>query len=168
MFIKLWGTIRELLEVVWEIGGLFWEGKFVEGLTIWFTKALPLIGSIFIQVASIIVKTLYSIATAIVATLSDRLYKILGKLKFWSSGGVHPGGLAVVGERGPELVNMPKGTKVHSNAQSKQMGMGGNTINVHVNGRVGANDAEIRDIAQKVARQINLEMNRGQKSIMGA
>jgi len=36
----------------------------------------------------------------------------------------------------------------------------GNTINVHVNGRVGASDAEIRDIAQKVAREINLQMNR--------
>ena len=37
---------------------------------------------------------------------------------------------------------------------------GGNTINVHVNGRVGASDAEIRDIADKVGREINLRMNR--------
>jgi len=37
---------------------------------------------------------------------------------------------------------------------------GGNTINVHVNGRVGASDAEIRDIANKVAREINLRMSR--------
>ena len=38
--------------------------------------------------------------------------------------------------------------------------MGGGTINVHVNGRVGASDTEIRDIASKVAREINLQMNR--------
>jgi hypothetical protein len=39
-------------------------------------------------------------------------------------------------------------------------GAGGSTIHVHVNGRVGASDAEIRDIANKVAREINLRMNR--------
>ena len=38
--------------------------------------------------------------------------------------------------------------------------MGGSTIHVHVSGRVGANDAEIKDIANKVAREINLRMNR--------
>ena len=38
--------------------------------------------------------------------------------------------------------------------------MGGNSIHVHINGRVGASDAEIRDIATKVAREINLQMNR--------
>ena len=38
---------------------------------------------------------------------------------------------------------------------------GGTTnITVNVQGRVGASDAEIRDIAQKVAREIGLQMNR--------
>ena len=32
-----------------------------------------------------------------------------------------PGGMAWVGERGPELVNLPRGSQVHTNAQSKQM-----------------------------------------------
>jgi len=67
-------------------------------------------------------------------------------------------GLTVVGERGPELLNLPAGSRVHSNSASR--GMVGNTINVHVNGRVGASDAEIRDIANKVAREINMRMNR--------
>lgn len=35
----------------------------------------------------------------------------------------HPGGLALVGERGPELVNLPRGSKVHPNGS----GMGGDT-----------------------------------------
>ena len=52
-----------------------------------------------------------------------------------------------------------------SNANSR--GMGGNTINVHVNGRVGASDAEIRDIANKVAREINIRMNRQGTTTMG-
>ncbi len=42
----------------------------------------------------------------------------------------HPGGLAVVGERGPELVNMPRGSQVFSNSESRSMasGRGGNTF----------------------------------------
>ena len=75
-----------------------------------------------------------------------------------ATGGMRSG-LTVVGERGPELVNLPKGSRVYSNQESKNMS-GGNTINVHVNGRVGASDAEIRDIADKVGREINLRMNR--------
>ncbi|MDP9469049.1 MAG: hypothetical protein M3Q71_00060 [Chloroflexota bacterium] len=37
-----------------------------------------------------------------------------------------PGGLAMVGERGPELVNLPRGSRVFPNQESRQMA-GGNT-----------------------------------------
>ena len=80
-----------------------------------------------------------------------------GGAKLSTGGTINRGGMALVGENGPELVSLPSGATVHSNSQSKGMG---NTIHVHVNGRVGASDAEIRDIAQKVAREINLQMNR--------
>ena len=69
------------------------------------------------------------------------------------------GGLFLVGENGPELVNLPTGSKVFNNSQSRSM-MGGNTINVSVNGRVGATDQELDDLARKIGRKINLEMNR--------
>lgn len=69
------------------------------------------------------------------------------------------GGLFLVGENGPELVNLPTGSKVFNNSQSRNM-MGGNTINVNVNGRVGATDQELDDLARKIGRKINLEMNR--------
>ena len=77
-----------------------------------------------------------------------------------STGGtVSSGGLFMVGEKGPELVNLPAGSAVYNNQQTRSM-MGGSTINVHVNGRVGATDAELDDIARKIGRKINLEMNR--------
>ena len=76
-----------------------------------------------------------------------------------ANGGVSSGGLTVVGERGPELVNLPKGARVHSNAESRRM-VGGNTINVNVSGRVGASDSELRDIAKKIGRMVNTEINR--------
>ena len=73
--------------------------------------------------------------------------------------GLHTGGTVtksgafIVGERGPELLHLPKGSAVTPNT-------GGNTINVHVNGRVGASDSELRDIARKVGAMINREINR--------
>lgn len=85
------------------------------------------------------------------------------KLPFFANGGVSAGGLAVVGERGPELVNLPRGSRVHSNSESKKMG-GGNTVHVHVNGRLGASDSELRDIAKKVGRMVSAEINRSTSS----
>ena len=61
---------------------------------------------------------------------------------------------------------MPKGTTVHNNSDTRKMT--GNTITVHVNGRVGANDQEIRDIARKVGAQISREINRTTTSGMRA
>jgi len=73
-------------------------------------------------------------------------------------------GSYLVGERGPEIVRMPAGANVVPNHA-----IGGNTINVNVSGRVGASDREIRDIAQKVGRMVNMEINRNTSSnIRGA
>jgi phage-related protein len=42
----------------------------------------------------------------------------------FARGGVAPGGMALVGERGPELVNLPRGSRVYSNSQSRAMASG--------------------------------------------
>ena len=81
---------------------------------------------------------------------------------FASGGTMVNSGMALVGEGGPELVALPQGAKVHSNFASR--GMGGTVINVNVTGRVGASDMEIRDIANKVAKEINTHMNRTSSS----
>jgi hypothetical protein len=82
-------------------------------------------------------------------------------------GRISQGGLAVVGERGPELVQLPRGAQVHSNTASKAIASSvTNHITVQVTGRVGASDTEIRDIANKVAREINTRMNRTSTSVV--
>ena len=88
----------------------------------------------------------------------------VGKNLFgFSEGGVvNHTGMSLVGEKGPEFVNLPRGSRVFSNKDSKKM-VGGNVTNnisVNVQGRVGASDSEIRDIARKVGVQINREINR--------
>ena len=43
------------------------------------------------------------------------------------------GGLALVGERGPELVALPRGSDVHSAGETRRLGGGGAIINLTVN-----------------------------------
>ena len=92
-----------------------------------------------------------------------------------TGGTIQSGGVAVVGERGPELVTLPRGATVYSHAESKklgnqknQSGIPNNTnITVNVNGRLGASDRELRDIAKKVGSLINREINRTTSSSGG-
>ena len=106
---------------------------------------------------------LWNTITGIFTGLADAFGGIgetFSDMKFWQHGGIHTGGMAVVGERGPELVSMPAGTRVYSNADSKKM-IGGNTnVTVNVQGRMGASDSELRDMAQKIGRMISREVNR--------
>jgi hypothetical protein len=97
-------------------------------------------------------------------------YKLLTALAksfgWFADGGTVSSPLQIVGERGPELVNLPKGSVVHSNANSKNMvGGGSTTVNVTVNA-TSTNDTELRRIADKVATIINREVNRSTSSSM--
>ena len=76
-----------------------------------------------------------------------------------ATGGVVNENMTLVGEKGPELVSLPRGSRVHTSNQSANM-MGTTNITVNVQGRIGASDAEVKDMAQKVAREINMRMNR--------
>ena len=75
-------------------------------------------------------------------------------------GGVTDGRINLVGEEGPELVRLPKGSRVHSNAESKQM-MGGvtNNINITINAK-DTSDTELRRIADKIGNMVNNKINR--------
>ena len=110
------------------------------------------------------------ILAGITALVMFAIAKIRNTIKdampsFMAEGGVSGGGLTVVGEKGPELVNLPKGAKVHSNADSKKM-VGGtknnvvnNTVNVTINAK-DTSDAELRRIADKIGNMITNKMNR--------
>tara|TARA_R100000654_G_scaffold13203_1_gene28764 strand:- start:6780 stop:8156 length:1377 start_codon:yes stop_codon:yes gene_type:complete len=165
------GGLKPQLNQIWSglkgvLGGLFtmFQGVFQGDFgKVWkgFTKVLKgfwniLLGALF-GLGKIIIAALVGLGKAIVHGYRSIAPSWLGG---YATGGVTPrSGVALVGERGPELVSLPAGARVHNNTESKRM-MGGHTINVHVNGRVGASDAEIRDIATKVAREIGIQMNR--------
>lgn len=80
-----------------------------------------------------------------------------------------PGGLSVVGERGPELVNLPEGARVFSNHKSMDMMRGGGNqqnsnmrpiLNVHVNGASG--DAHVRELARQGAQEVLFQYDQNQ------
>tara|TARA_R110002153_G_scaffold54335_3_gene151366 strand:- start:1687 stop:3759 length:2073 start_codon:yes stop_codon:yes gene_type:complete len=78
-------------------------------------------------------------------------------VKGYADGGlVNKSGSYLVGERGPEIVSMKGGSYVTPN---HQLG-GSTTINVSVNGRIGASDSELNDIANKLSNIINQRMQR--------
>ena len=82
----------------------------------------------------------------------------VGAYMAYAGGGkINESGFALVGEAGPELISLPKNTVVTPRVQSK--GMMGNNITVQVNGRVGASDAELNEIARKIGQKINRQMN---------
>lgn len=86
---------------------------------------------------------------------------LLAKLNPFANGGVVGSGLQLVGERGPEIVKLPTGSRVHSNRDSRKMMSGStNNITVNVQGRIGASDTELRQIASKIGSMINKEVNR--------
>tara|TARA_R110002110_G_scaffold407672_1_gene628721 strand:+ start:187 stop:1536 length:1350 start_codon:yes stop_codon:yes gene_type:complete len=82
-----------------------------------------------------------------------------------ASGGTVSKGMHLVGERGPELVSLPRGSRVHSNSQSKRMVSNGsnNTINVTINAH-SLQDNELRRVARKVGDMINRQVNRSTSS----
>lgn len=66
------------------------------------------------------------------------------------------GGLSWVGERGPELVNLPRGSRVYNNSDSMAMAGGGVTVNINV-ASLGS-DMDLESMANKVARLMQRKM----------
>lgn len=60
------------------------------------------------------------------------------------------GGLAVVGERGPELVNLPRGSSVIPNNQIGGVGGGTTNVNITFTGPMMGNASEAREFARTI------------------
>ena len=101
------------------------------------------------------------IGAAIIGGVKFLIKNFKDKIPFFANGGVSAGGLAVVGERGPELVSLPKGARVHSNSESKKMSNSvvNNNVNVTINAK-DTSDAELRRIADQVGSMITNKLNR--------
>ena len=142
-----------------------WQGVFDLGFVLTIIAGIGmLIIAAITAFTTITLSPILLIVAAVVGVIGILLMLVSIIQDIWpfADGGVTKSGVSLVGEKGPELVRLPKGSRVHSNQESKQMmsGGGGNNITVNVQGRIGASDSELRLIAQKVGQMINKEINR--------
>jgi len=167
------GTILSFLtlkfnKVVEQLGEL---KKKAEDNAVYVAGVAIVIGALFVIIkvglmylAATIAPMVALIAVGIASTVALVALLVMGikKFKIFGSGGVTGSGLSIVGDKGPELVKLPQGSRVHSNKDSRKMLSGGatNNITVNVQGRIGASDTELRQIATKVGQMINKEVNR--------
>jgi len=138
-------------------------GALLDRLTSSVSKALSTIFYIGAGIALLVAFFVGFPAILVAAVLTAVGYLIEKFVPFSKGGTVSNNGMQLVGEKGPELVKLPVGSRVFSNKDSRNMVSGGGTTNnitVQVSGRVGASDQEIKDIARKVSREIGLQMNR--------
>jgi len=103
------------------------------------------------------------IAVAVGAFIMAAVKWVADKINPFASGGVTKEGLSLVGEKGPELVALPKGSRVHSNSDSKKMvassGSVVNNFNITVNAK-DLSDAELRRVAKQLGMDIFKNINR--------
>jgi hypothetical protein len=139
-----------------------------EAFTTWdgFFKALPVI----LGVVAGVIAFIYGAPIWLAGLAFIILYKIgkwlVGKIKdafsFNATGGLVNNDMTIVGERGPELVSLPRGSRVHSNSNSKRMAGGSGVVN-NFNITINAKDtskAEMRRIADEIGRMVSSKINR--------
>jgi len=72
--------------------------------------------------------------------------------------------MQLVGEKGPELVTLPRGSRVHSNNDSRNIARnakGGvvNNYNITINAK-DTSKAEMRRVADEIGRMVSSKINR--------
>ena len=63
------------------------------------------------------------------------------------------GGYTTVGEHGPELINLPAGSKVHSNSDTQKM-LGGKAVNINVCSMVIREESDIDKVATEIVKKL--------------
>lgn len=120
-------------------------------------------GGVFAGIGNLLGKGLSLIANggidvinAIISPYTDKRFDYTEFTPVYANGTqYHTGGLALVGERGPELVNLPRGSSV-TPAEHTKLG-GGNTFNISVT--VSGAQRSDEEIAEAVAKRIVEEVD---------
>lgn len=118
-------------------------------------------GELFESFSGKVGKVIEDAIQKIKGAFTPKLPKFKINVPMMADGGISKGGATIVGERGPELVNLPRGARVYSNSDSRKMM--GHTFNITVNAR-DSSKAEMRRMAEDIGRMINSKINRSTSS----
>lgn len=141
-----------------------WKG-IKDGVKFFFDKTVTPIKKIAVAVGLIVGIIAFIASGAWAAVLAGmigfyitkKLGNLFGKK---ASGGMVTRPMTLVGEKGPELVSLPRGSTV-SNASTtrKTLNQGGNVFNITINAR-DTSDREMRRIAEDIGRMVSAKINR--------
>ena len=149
---------EKLFKILWRVAAAWFLLWVAQALAYW------VMGIVAIYAIPVLIGVVLGVAILGLMSMIADWWK---DVEFFASGGVSSGGMAIVGERGPELVNLPSGSRVHSNKDSRKMvsnaGSDTNIINVTINAH-SLQDNELRRVAQKVGDMINRQVNRSTSS----
>lgn len=146
------------------VSGLVWGA--ITGFFNWiFTKGDSVqknIGKIVV-IGGIILGLIFGFPVVFALAVATAIGVLISKINPFADGGVTGGGVSIVGEKGPELVRLPAGSRVSSAQQTRTMlspnNSGGNTFNITINAK-DTSDGEMRRIADKIGKMINNKINR--------
>lgn len=151
-----WSIISPILDVAVSVIGILAD------VVAW---AFPHIQGILSEVWSVIEPIITGIGTGI-GVVADVIGKIGGGVSAVFGGGnkesvdanatgsnYYQGGWTTVGEHGPELLNLPSGSKILSNSQSQKAG-GRRNININIEKMEVRNDQDVQAVAEAIVKKI--------------
>lgn len=170
--------------ITWIVGATKTAINIVNSLGSTFGRMRQSVGSAMSGIANTIVGPFRSAFSAIVAAWNNTVGRIsfsvpdwVPKLggKGWSmprfAEGVRNfgGGVALVGEKGPEVVTLPQGSNVYSNKDSKGM-LGSGAVNITIQaGAFMGNQQDARKYAEMIFRAYkDLQASRGNPNVLSA
>ena len=162
LFMGLLGTLVGLFLGALEMAGVFVSDLFngVGGIT----GILKRIAVIAVLVGAFLYGFPFIIGAVILTAIGVLIHKLGKKIGIFSKGGTVTTGMQLVGEKGPELVSLPRGSRVHSNNDSRNIARnakGGvvNNYNITINAK-DTSKAEMRRIADEIGRMVSSKINR--------
>jgi len=129
-----------------------WRDGLIDGVT----KVALIIATIAGVVAFIVSGAWAAmIAGAIAFYIAKKIGGFFGRK---ASGGMVTSPMTLVGEKGPEMVSLPRGSTVSNASSSRKMGTG-NVFNITINAK-DTSKAEMRRIADEIGRMVSSKINR--------
>jgi hypothetical protein len=132
---KVWGTLTKILSGPFQ----FVWGKVIHPVLNWIVAGVRWMAGIVGKIVGKMLGPIGKVAGFIGKVGGGALHGFESLTGIHQAGGYTQGGMALVGERGPEIVNLPRGSYVSPN--SSMIGGGGNgtmVINLVLDGRVAS------------------------------
>lgn len=160
VLVRNWDTIKakiiEVANTIWTYGTQAWNSLVTTLQNAW-AKIQPLLNLIKDGIRAAFNFTPIGMAVKGIQNVSAKVQERRAKRNALGSASFS-GGTTLVGEQGPELVNLPRGSRIFSNAKTNNiLGNSGVNVNITINGN--ANPQEIQNAASAAFMDFQTKYN---------